>query len=71
MSSQAYLYWFFFFMMYHMFMAMIGALDYGRMKNFRYLKDGSYAMARYFCWFLENKNKKAKYSNVGYVYVGR
>jgi hypothetical protein len=54
-----------------MFMAMIGALDYGRMKNFRYLKDGSYAMARYFCWFLEKKKKKAKYSNVGYVYVGR
>ncbi len=57
MSSQAYLYWFFFFMMYHGFMALIGALDYGRMKNFKYLKDGSYAMARSFCWFLEKKKE--------------
>jgi hypothetical protein len=44
-------------MMYHGFMALIGALDYGRMKNFKYLKDGSYAMARSFCWFLEKKKE--------------
>jgi hypothetical protein len=45
-------------MMSHEFMALIGALDYGRMRNFKYLKDGSYAMARSFCWFLEKIEKE-------------
>jgi hypothetical protein len=39
-------------------MAPIGALDYGKMRNFIYLKDGSYAMARFFCWFLEKIEKE-------------
>jgi hypothetical protein len=38
-------------------MAPIGALDYMRMRNFGYLKDGSYAMAKSFCWFLEKTEK--------------
>jgi hypothetical protein len=42
----------------HGFMAMIGALDYRRMRNFEYLKDGNYAMARSFCWFLEKIEKE-------------
>ncbi len=58
MSSQAYFSSFLFFMMSHEFMALIGALDYGRMRNFKYLKDGSYAMARSFCWFLEKIEKE-------------
>jgi len=58
MNSQAYLSWFLFFMMFHGFMAPIGALDYGKMRNFIYLKDGSYAMARFFCWFLEKIEKE-------------
>ncbi len=66
MSSQAYLSWFLFFMTSRGFMALIGALDYRRMRNFGYLKDGNYAMARFFWRFLEKtKKKKAKYSNDG------
>jgi hypothetical protein len=45
-------------MMFHGFMALIGALDYGKMWNFIYLKDCSYAMARFFCWFLEKIEKE-------------
>jgi hypothetical protein len=52
-------------------MAPIGSLDYKRMRKFGYLKDGSYAMARSFCWFLGKGKKIVKYSNVGYVCVGR
>jgi hypothetical protein len=71
MSSQAYLSWFLFFMTSHGFMAPIGALDYRRMKNFGYLKYGSYAMARSFCCFFGEDKERAKYSNVGYVCVRR
>lgn len=39
-------------------MAPISALDYRRMRNFGYLKDGSYVMARSFCWLLEKTNKE-------------
>jgi hypothetical protein len=57
MSSQAYVSWFLFFMMSRGFMLSISELDYGKMTNFGYLKDGSYAMARS-CWFLEKTKKK-------------
>jgi hypothetical protein len=45
-------------------MALIGALDYIRMRRCGHMKDGSFAMRGILLVFGENK-KKAKYSNVG------
>jgi hypothetical protein len=41
------------------------------MKNFGHLKDGSYAMAKVFLLVFGEDKKTTKYSNVGYVCIGR
>jgi hypothetical protein len=42
-------------------LAPIGALDYGRMKSCAYLKDGSFAMRRFFFWGLETRTTKLSF----------
>ncbi len=42
-------------------LALIGALDYERMKSCAYLKDGSSAMRRFFFWGLEMRTKKLSF----------
>ncbi len=69
MSLQAWLCWFLFFMKTHGSMALIGALDYKRMRSCGHMKVGSFAIKGILLVFGGEK-KKTKYSYVGYVCKG-
>ncbi len=50
-------------------MTPIGALDYGKMRSYKYLKEGNFAILKVIYWLVfERIEKRTKYSEVGFVF---